>query len=358
MKFLHIADVHLGSKMSSTFTKDILDERKKDIRKSFVNAIKYAIDNGIENIILAGDIFDHDKPLKKDKEFFFEQITNNESINFFYLKGNHDKVDIFETKSPNLYTFNNEWTTYELSDGVTVSGIEVNENNATSFYDTLSLNKDNTNIVILHGELADSSSVDKLHKKKLKDKHINYLALGHIHKYEIDTLDDNGIYAYSGCLEPRGFDEIGPKGFIEFDTAKLNIKDIKFRPYSIRVINELDININNSNKEEALSIIDKQISNYLDSKKDIMRLVLKGNIDFNYGYFTDDLEMKYSSYFYNFSIKNATRRKIDTSLDEGAHNLQGEFISIVKNNDSITLEEKERIINLGLTLIYDSEYEL
>lgn len=42
----------------------------------------------------------------------------------------------------------------------------------------------------------------------------NYLSLGHIHSYKMDSLDRRGVYCYPGCLEGRGFDECGEQGFV------------------------------------------------------------------------------------------------------------------------------------------------
>jgi fucose 4-O-acetylase-like acetyltransferase len=48
----------------------------------------------------------------------------------------------------------------------------------------------------------------------LRGRGIDYLALGHIHAYKKAPLDSRGIYCYPGCLEGRGFDECGRKGFV------------------------------------------------------------------------------------------------------------------------------------------------
>ena len=54
----------------------------------------------------------------------------------------------------------------------------------------------------------------KIEVYELKNKNIDYLALGHVHKYKMEKLDNRGIYCYSGCLEGRGFDECGDKGCV------------------------------------------------------------------------------------------------------------------------------------------------
>ena len=55
-------------------------------------------------------------------------------------------------------------------------------------------------------------------------KNIDYLALGHIHKYKQAELDQRGVYCYSGCLEGRGFDECGEKGFVLLDIDEESLK--------------------------------------------------------------------------------------------------------------------------------------
>ena len=43
---------------------------------------------------------------------------------------------------------------------------------------------------------------------------MDYIALGHIHKFSGIKRIGNTYYAYSGCPEGRGFDEEGDKGII------------------------------------------------------------------------------------------------------------------------------------------------
>lgn len=67
------------------------------------------------------------------------------------------------------------------------------------------------NIVTLHGQVGVVSGVGQVNISKLKNKGIDYLALGHIHTYAEQTLDGKGIYCYSGCLEGRGFVSVDRK---------------------------------------------------------------------------------------------------------------------------------------------------
>ena len=71
MKIIHTADIHLGSKINK-FPKDISNERKQEIRNSFLRMVNYANENGVSLILLSGDVFDSDKPFKKDKDFLYK----------------------------------------------------------------------------------------------------------------------------------------------------------------------------------------------------------------------------------------------------------------------------------------------
>lgn len=67
----------------------------------------------------------------------------------------------------------------------------------------------------MHGQIRDTSGKDKINVSKLRNKNIDYLALGHIHTFTSIKIDDRGTGVYSGCLEGRGFDECEDKGFVE-----------------------------------------------------------------------------------------------------------------------------------------------
>ena len=189
-KFIHCADVHLGSKMESKLTKEKAEERRMEVRNTFHRMVQYAKAEGVRAILLSGDVFDSDRPLKRDKEFFYSVVKGNPEMDFLYLRGNHDgKESYTEEGLSNLKTFSAEWTGYDYDD-VYICGLEIVRENAQSFYSTLKLDKDRKNIVMLHGQVEATTGVDRVHVGKLADKNIDYLALGHIHSYSENKLDD------------------------------------------------------------------------------------------------------------------------------------------------------------------------
>ncbi len=341
MKIIHCADVHLGSRMNK-FPKDKAEERAREVRLSFERMISYAKSEGIDTILLAGDVFDGDRPFKKDKEFFYSAVKRNSEITFFYLRGNHDDSESYTEEIENLKTFGSDWTSYTLGWNVVLSGIEIDKSNCISMYSTLRLDPDNLNIVMLHGQVGESSGECKVNLLRLKNKGIDYLALGHVHTQGKKPLDERGISVYSGCLEGRGFDETGEKGFMVYDT---DTKEVQFVPFACRTIEEIDIDI--SGTEDAYAVARKVKSEIKIDEKNLLRLNLTGEIEFSDDALAVDVERFISDMCYFVSVKDKTRLKIDYSAFKDSLSLKGEFVRLV--TAEVTDEgDKQKILDIGM----------
>ena len=147
MKIIHSADIHLGSKIEAKLPKDKADIRKSEVRQAFNKMVSYAALHEIKIIMISGDLFDSGVPLKKDKDYFYSVVRNNPDIDFIYLRGNHDSSECYSENIPeNLKTFSEEWTTY-IYGNVSISGIELTENNYKNAGLRLDLPADTINIV-------------------------------------------------------------------------------------------------------------------------------------------------------------------------------------------------------------------
>ena len=353
-KFIHCADVHLGSKMESKLPKEKADERRAEVRSTFHRMVEYAKKEGIRAILLSGDVFDSDRPLKRDKEFFYDVVKGNPEIDFLYLRGNHDgKESYTEEGIDNLKTFSNEWSGYHYDD-VYICGLEISRDNAQSMYSTLKLDKDKINLVMLHGNVEATTGVDKVHVGKLADKNIDYLALGHIHSYSENKLDDRGRYAFSGCLEGRGFDEMGEKGFVVLEVDE-GVKST-FVPFAQRIIHEYTVDISaTANGYDAYKKVMEQVK--LDPAN-LYRIYLTGEVGYESETLEEDVERLLSIECYFVSVKNRTVRKIDPAEYEGDVSLRGEFVRTVLTKSDMTDTRKREVITLGLKVLSGQEVEV
>ena len=344
MKILHIADLHLGSEMSTRFTAEKARIRKEELCAAFHRAVEYAIEIGAQAVLLCGDMFDTAAPLRRDKQFFYDVIRQAPQLTFFYLKGNHDEEENREDL-PNLKTFSEqEWTSYDLGEGVCVSGIELSDENGERYYDDLSLDAEKKNIVLLHGQLSEGVGARKIVLRKLAGKGIDYLALGHIHGYSAGAIDARGKYAYAGCLEPRGFDEVGEKGFIILDTdGGVRYRFMESASRTVRLV-EVDIS-GDSGMSDALQTVEDALT---VDKEDMPRILLKGEVDFDTDGLANFIEARLRSRYFAVSVKDETCPALHIEKYEGQVSLEAEFVRVILADETVDEGEKRRVIALGL----------
>ncbi len=357
MKIIHCSDIHLDSKMEANLDKDKAKQRKNEILLSFKNMVQFASEDKVEIIIIAGDLFDKNKISVKAKNIVKDTIKANPNIEFIYLKGNHDEQDFTDGEIiRNLKTFNKQtWTSYRYGE-IVITGIEFGEKDNYEIYKSLMLNQNDFNIVVLHGQ--ESNYEDKKDKteivnlKELRNKNIDYLALGHIHKYKMESLDNRGIYCYSGCLEGRGFDECGDKGFVLLD-IKDNKINTEFIKNSTRNLEEIEVDISGTmTTTEVEAKIDNKIQNI--EKENLIKIILTGKVDINSERDIDYLLKRYNNKFYFLKIYDKTTLEINYLDYQNDVSLKGEFIRTILKED-IPEEEKKEIIVTGIKALSGEE---
>lgn len=349
MKIIHTADLHLGSKISSRFPEEISELLKSELRAAFMSLIEYAKRVGASVIILSGDVFDSDRPFKKDTDFFYRAVERCPEIDFIYLRGNHD-TDGERRELPNLKTFDTGWRVYRYGD-VAIWGIEADGRNRESLYSTLAPEADGINIVMLHGQI-NSSGEDSVDLMRLAERNIDYLALGHIHSHSEGRLDRRGSYAYPGCLFGRGFDECGAHGFIEL-TVEGGRLCSEFVTLSGGRIEEKVLELSGvTNLYEAY----ERASKLGLSREKIYRIILVGEIDGELGSLVTDLGARICDCCRYAEIKDRTERKIDYRKYENELSLAGELVRLVRAAD-YPEDEKRRILGYGLRALSGKEIE-
>ena len=360
MKIIHCSDLHLDSRMKSNLDSKKAKERRDEILITYQNMIKYALENDVKIILIAGDLFDKKETTVKARNIVIDSIISNPEIDFIYLKGNHDEsgfLDNLEEIPKNLKLFDSEkWTTYAYG-RITISGIEFGRLTDYEIYNTLFLNKGDFNIVTMHGQESKYEMKDKteiINLSSLKNKNIDYLALGHIHKYKQAELDQRGIYCYAGCLEGRGFDECGEKGFVILDIDEETLKyTSEFISITKRTLYEINVDISTANSTlETEKLIDKELKGI--SPDSLIKIVLRGKVDVDSERDISYLEKKYKSNYYFAKIYDETTLKIDFMTYQNDASLKGEFIRLVLSQD-LSEEVQGKIIVTGIKTLSGEE---
>lgn len=366
VKLIHCADLHLDSVMTTHLSKEKAKERKAELLHTFLRMVEYAKENQVKGIIIAGDLFDKKNISATARKVVKQAIEEHPDIIFYYLQGNHD-INFFlpnsEDTPKNLKRFGTEWTSYVINDEgkrLVLTGLELSKDNLGYASNSLSLNFEDFNIVILHGQESEYISKEKTEivpLDSLRNKGIDYLALGHIHGYKKERLDNRGSYCYPGCLEGRGFDECGEHGFVLLDIDVVNgTYETEFIPFAFRKLYCVEVDIG-----ECMSTADimKQITLRLQQlnyeKKNLLKIELHGKVDIECEKDVDYLLNWIKDEYYFVRIKDRSSIRVDYDtfcLDE---TLKGEFVRIVRAQEDLSEEDKGAIIQYGIHALTGEE---
>lgn len=357
MKFIHCSDLHLDSKMEQ-LSSEKSKTRREEILRTFEKLCEYAKINDVKAVIIAGDMFDTSRVLVKTRQRVLSAISSATGVDFLYLSGNHDDDNFIsqtEILPENLKVFTDEWATYSYGD-VKISGVKFTNTNAPFIADTLSLREEDFNIVTLHGQVAGYNSKERaeiISIPAFKNKHIDYMALGHIHTYAKGKIDQRGEYAYSGTLDGRGFDELGQKGFVLIDVMGGKAK-FEFVDFSSRNLYEhtFDVQEYTTFIEAREELIKQLTANY--SKDSLIKVVLLGAHKPDFDIDKERLTDRLNELFFFAKVYDKTELKIeieDYLLDKS---VRGEFVRAVweSNLDS---EQKKKVILCGLSALKGEE---
>ncbi len=364
MRIIHCADLHLDSKLSANLDRERARQRRAEILHTFQRMVAYAQEHEVDAILIAGDLFDTKNISATARNTVLYEIENHPGLIFYYLRGNHDRdnfLSSLEEIPDNLKLFGSSWTTYECG-GVTISGLELNEENRGQAYLSLELDTRKFNVVTLHGQESESRGKDKteiIDLKQLRNKGIDYLALGHIHSYKIEKLDARGEYCYPGCLEGRGFDECGEHGFVELEIdEERGTYTREFKPFAKRRLYAIEVDVTGC--ETSVEIC-KKVENELEKEgcepESMMKIILIGSLDISCEKDVPYVRSRFEESYYDIKVEDKTTLKInveDYLLDES---LKGEFVRQVSRDEALSEEDRAIVIRYGLKALAGEEVE-
>jgi DNA repair protein SbcD/Mre11 len=230
-KFVHAADLHLGSPFKGISAKNekIGELLRNSTFKAYDELIRLCLQEDVDFLLIAGDVFDSSLKNLIAQLKFRDGLKELEEkrINVFIACGNHDPYDPPKTWLPkNEWTQNVHFFSVDSSDTVLVktkSGEEVLIHGISfkkiNELDNLALKLKKTDnhsiyqIGVLHCNVGMSKEHDNYAPCSINDlinADLDYWALGHIHKSKIFPGDHNIVYP--GNIQGRDINESGEKG--------------------------------------------------------------------------------------------------------------------------------------------------
>lgn len=357
MNFVHIADMHFDTPFTNLSSKNNFGKiRRIDQREVFKKIINYIAENEIEYFFISGDLYENEYIQKSTIEYINDLFKKIPQTQIFIAPGNHDpylkkspysnfkwnenvkifssKIEKVETKDADIYGFG--FDDFYCSNS-NIENIKIE-------------NKNKINILIAHGTLNASDKLqlqyNPINKNKIKELGFNYIALGHIHKPDYES-EENQYIIYPGSTISMGFDELGQHGFIVGSLSKENL-EIAFIPVDNKEFKELELDITQIKDIEELI---EKINNLELDKNKFYKIILIGKRQFE----INILELNKFILTENIiKIKNKTI--LDYNLEQMANDttLKGIFIKeLLEENkkENYTKEELDKILEIGLSIL-------
>ncbi|MCD6381608.1 MAG: DNA repair exonuclease [Candidatus Aenigmarchaeota archaeon] len=288
-KFAHIADCHLGAFRDQTLRKLNLD--------AFKLAMDKCIEENVDFIIIAGDLFDIHLPDTKilDEAVRKMREVKQKGINIYVLYGSHDysptqtsMIDVLA--SAGLFEkIGTKFITDEKTRAKIVGikartmGLERKE------YETLDLkkfeNEKGFKIFVFH------SAVTEIHPQFTQvsvplanfPKGFDYYAGGHIHEKAVEKFDSYGLFALPGTLFGASYKDLeyvamgNDPGFFIIEFNESGIKSHRFISTKICDVEYVEYDATGKTSSQAEEEI-KDLINGIDPSEKIILFKVKGEL--------------------------------------------------------------------------------
>ena len=252
--FIHAADLHLGAPFKGLRTiapawADILLEA---IPEAFRKIIDTALDQQVDFVVFAGDIFDNSHPSYADFSLFVSGLRqlNQAGIPVYFVTGNHDpyiswdnsfaalpeNAHLLGATKPEFACFERDgkplaliggrgyytqsWPSEEnISEGISRETAMADLGVSAPFM-----------IGILHTGLDIDMTRSPVNPKHLLKKDVDYWACGHVHQPRILPSKEDPRIVYSGCPQGRDMKEEGEHGVFKVTLTTDASAEVEFIP--------------------------------------------------------------------------------------------------------------------------------
>jgi DNA repair exonuclease SbcCD nuclease subunit len=378
-KVLHAADIHLDSPLLrlESYPNAPIDTIRSATRKALTNLTNLAIDQQVDLVVIAGDLYDGNwNDISTGLHFVSEAAKLiQHGIPLVIIRGNHDAKNVMThslplPKNPDgsgilLDHEKAEQRVFEKL-GMVVQGRSfpnkaVPDDFAVGYPPPL---QGMFNIGLLHTSLTGAEGHDNYapcQPQQLQDKGYDYWALGHIHdRRECHETGATPI-VFSGNIQGRNIREVGAKGCVILSVSEDKSIVSEFHPLDVMrwQVYERDVT-EDTRREDIYDAFTDWLGDQLEDAGQrplAVRVVLKGTSKLS-----DDLQRRADSmasefqaiainrgggqvWFENLKVRTTAPRRVRSLTTEGSHDDPLESIHHVF--ESIRTSEEARDELLG-----------
>ncbi len=368
LKILHTADIHLGAKFSGLGNKGA--SQREQLRATFKNVVATAINERVNIVLIAGDLFDANQQPQGNIDLVIEQfnLLGSNNIPVCLIPGTHDSFDSssiykkvdFEGKCPNLKNFTDESISCKEYPGLdlTVYG-KPNLSNRSSISPLKGLKPSTSSkfhIAMAHGsfyipeKIAEDDHVFRL--EEVKASGMDYLALGHWHR--VYSCSEKPPAWYSGPPEwipdqtERGgvlLISLSDSGEVKVEPKKLGLRDY----------DEVEIDMS---EIQDMAKLKMRISDGADRNL-VRKATLRGLRDAELIVNPEELENELGEKFFHLSVTDRSHPKSGEVTEDEERLIRNRFIKLMERQiEGSEGEEKdiaENALQYGIALLDGKE---
>lgn len=359
--FLHGADFHLDSPFHSLSPEQAV-ERRREQRQLLSRLADLAQQEQVDLIFLSGDLFDRQRARPETLQALYQTLQELDAA-IFLAPGNHDPytqtspyrklswpahVHLFSSPDPERVELP------ELGCVVYGSAFTGPYRMESPLEGFRAEDEDLVKFGCFHGDLGSPNSrYGPILHSQIASSGLDYIALGHIHTASGLKRAGKSFYAWPGCPEGRGFDEIGDKGVYlghwEDGRVTLEFVSLARRRY---LTPTLDLSA--QDPQQAM----KELISH-SRREDILRITLTGARDIREELDLADLTALASSYFYSATLTDRTTLSQDLWARQSEDTLTGLFLRGMRRRlDGASAGEApvlERAVRFGLAALEGRE---
>ena len=364
LKILHTADIHLGAKFSGLGNKGA--SQREQLRTTFRNVIATAIDDRVNIVLIAGDLFDSNQQPQRNIDLVIEQfnLLGSNNIPVCLISGTHDSFDSssvykkvdFEGRCPNLKIFADENTSYKEYPGLdlTVYG-KPNLSNRSSISPLKGLKRSTSSkfhIAIAHGSLyipekiAEDDHVFRL--EEVQASGMNYLALGHWHRVYRCPAEPPAWYSGPPEWIPGQTEKGGVLLVSLSDAGEVNVEPKKL---GLRDYDEVEIDMS---AIQDLAKLKTRISEGAHQNL-VRKATLKGLRDAEFIINPEELETELGEKFFHLSVMDKSHPRSGEVAENEERLIRNRFIKLMKAQiEGLEGDEKEiaeNALQYGIALL-------
>jgi DNA repair exonuclease SbcCD nuclease subunit len=225
-RFIHAADIHLDSPLRGLerYEEAPVEEIRQATRRALERLVRLAIDEAVDFVLIAGDLYDGDSRDFKTALYFVKQMgrLREADIPVILIAGNHDAAskmtkDLRLPDNVRMLSHRKPETVHVESCGAAIHGQSFGR---AAVLDDLSTEfprpeRGMFNIGLLHTSATGREGHEPYAPCTIEGlcaKQYDYWALGHVHARE--TLCQEPLIVFPGNIQGRHIREEGPKGCV------------------------------------------------------------------------------------------------------------------------------------------------